>query len=166
MTEEPARRQRGFTLAEVMVVMVLAGIVSFGMVGFYLNSQATWIDASSQAMAQRDGTLIIETMADRCRRWARAEVQTVSGANDRLIVRDDTNAEKERFYWDPTDSLVHHTSNGAATGPALVDTQVERFSASVDAGGRLVFIDSLRVVSATGRRVQLSTAFALYNSSP
>jgi prepilin-type N-terminal cleavage/methylation domain-containing protein len=166
MIEDTHKRQSGFTLAEVMVVVVLAAVVGFGMVGFYLNSQATWIDASTQVMAQRDATLIVQTMGDRCRPWARAEVTSVSGPNDRLIVRDAGNVEKERFYWDPTDSLVHHTSNGAATGPGLVDTKVERFSLSVDASGRLVLLDSLRVISANGRRVRLSTAFALNNSSP
>jgi prepilin-type N-terminal cleavage/methylation domain-containing protein len=166
MTAGPAAAQRGFTLAEVMAVMVIAAVISFGLVGFYLNSQATWVDASSQAMAQRDATLIVETIANRCRPWARAEVQVASGLNDRLIVRDDTNAEQERFYWDPADSLVHHSVNGAATGPEVVDTRVERFSVRIDPSGKLVFIDTLRVMSANGHTVQLSTGFALQNYAP
>lgn len=166
MTVGAGLRQRGFTLVEVMAVVVIAAVIGFGLIGFYLNSQGTWIDASAQAMAQRDATLIVETIVSRSRPWARAEVAAVSGPNDRLIVRDDSNVEKERFYWDPADSLVHHSVNGAATGPRLVDTQVDCFSASVDSGGRLVLIDSLRVVSANGRTVQLSTAFMLNNFVP
>jgi prepilin-type N-terminal cleavage/methylation domain-containing protein len=155
---------RGFTLVEVMAVVVLAAVIGFGLIGFYLNSQATWLDASSQTLAQQDATLILETVVDRSRPWARAEVAIVSGANHRLIVRDEGDVEKERFYWEPADSLVHHTQNGAALGPAIVGTKVERFSVSLDPTGRLVSIDSLRVVSATGRRVQLSTSFLLYNA--
>ena len=166
MTEDRRARERGFTLAEVMAVMVIAAVITFGMVGFYLNSQGTWIDASSQAMAQRDATLILETVAERCRPWARAEVQAVSGANDLLIVRDESNVEKVRVYWDPADSLVHQSVNGAASGPEIVDTRVERFSASIDPSGKLVFIDTLRVLSANRHTVQLSTAFALKNYAP
>ena len=159
------RRQRGFTLVEVMAVIVLAAIVGFGLIGFYLNSQATWIDASSQAMAQRDGTLILETITDLSRPWSEAVVEPVGGGNDRLIIRDAL-LEKERFYWDSGDSLLHHSKDGAATGPAMVNSRVERFAASIDSTGRLVSIDSLRVVSTTGRQVRLATAFVLYNRAP
>ena len=46
----------------------------------------------------------------------------MSGPNDRLIMRDDSNVEKERFYWDPARlAPPPQRSNGAATGPRLVD---------------------------------------------
>ena len=49
---------RGFTLTEVMIVIVLAGVVTLGLVTFYLNSQAWWTEASTQVLAQRDATLL------------------------------------------------------------------------------------------------------------
>src|SRR5262249_37558194 len=53
---------RGFTLTEVMVVTVLAGVVTLGLITFYLNSQIMWTESSTQVLAQRDGTALLEAM--------------------------------------------------------------------------------------------------------
>ena len=50
----PHANERGMTLTEVAVVMILGTMIMAGMVGFYLSSQGLWLDASTQAITQRD----------------------------------------------------------------------------------------------------------------
>ena len=156
--------QRGFTFMEVTIVMVLAGVVTLGLVGFYLNSQALWIDGSAQALAQRDGTTLVESISAKTRGAATAGVFPMppDGLNHQLILWDGNGDEICQFLWDASDSLVHQHEGGADKGP-IVPSIVERFSLSVDPTLPLVHLDSLRVRSSAGRRVALSSAFALHN---
>src|SRR5258706_10357166 len=57
--------QRGLTLMEVRIVVVLASLVMLALLGFYINSQATWNDASSQTITQRELTMVIERITEK-----------------------------------------------------------------------------------------------------
>jgi prepilin-type N-terminal cleavage/methylation domain-containing protein len=97
---------RGFTLTEITVVIVLAGVVTLGLVGFYLNSQAMWMDASTQALAQRDATSILEFMRQRGHGAASA---VWDASNHKVTFYDDRcHQELDSFAWNATDSLVYH----------------------------------------------------------
>lgn len=54
--------------------MALASIVMLGLMTFYLGSQGTWLDASAQAMTQREATLFLEDIASHVHRAAHAQV--------------------------------------------------------------------------------------------
>jgi prepilin-type N-terminal cleavage/methylation domain-containing protein len=136
----PSCSEKGLTLPEVMVVVVLAGVVTLGLVGFYLSSQATWLDASTQALVQRDATTLVETITREAHEAATAIVLPVGGDStnsDLLLYRhDDPINEARRFSWDPGDSLVHAwVRNPLSTlvdqGP-VVSTTCERFQVAVD----------------------------------
>lgn len=167
----PARDERGLTLMEVMIVVVLAGMVTLGLVGFYLQSQSMWMDASTQALAQRDATGLIEFMRSKTGGAATALVMPVppDNQNSLLILYDNSSppAETDRFFWNPGDSLVHRGEgpNGTDQG-AVLSAVVERFHVSVDPLLPLVTLDTLRVRSTTGSRVKMTAAFALYNGTP
>ena len=158
-------RSRGFTLAEVVTVMALAAVVTLGIVGFYLESQSTWIDASSQALAQRDATIIVESISNRAREASDAWV-TPCGSdslNSEAHFYAPDGSEIVRFFWSPADSLVHYAERGGPDRGPIVPTVVERFSLSYVSPLGVVLLDSLRVRDTSGQRVALSSTFGLYN---
>ena len=162
-------RESGFTLMELMAVIAIAGMVTLGLVAFYLTSQAMWMDASTQALAQRDATTLAEYMRDKTRGAAQALVESASpdSLNHKLTLFDGGGHETDSFFWSPADSLVHHgTGDGDVDQGPVVPTIVERFYVSLDGTLPLVSLDTLRVRSTTGQKVQMSTGFALYNATP
>ncbi len=163
-----APRQSGFTLPEVMIVVVLAGVMTLGLVGFYLQSQATWIDASSQAMTQRDATLVLETIGSTAHGAASFVIQGMppDSTNELLILYDGSLAEIGRFWWDPNDSLIHRGSGpppGGDLGP-VVASKAEKFQFSGDVSPRLIHLDLLQMRSAAGGQVEIRSTIAMYNA--
>jgi len=154
----------GFTFTEVMVVMVLAGVVTLGLVTFYLNSQIMWTGASTQVMAQRDATAILEVMRDSIQTAANAAVFPVppDSANKLVILYESGGAEQNRFFWNAGDSCVHYGLLNTDRG-AIAPTKVERFDVSFDQVNGILTVDSLRVRSSAGQDLTLSTSIGLYN---
>lgn len=164
MNARTAIAQRGLTLTEVTVVIVIASVVMAGMVAFYLNSQGTWMDASSQAIAQREATLAIATIRDRVM-GADSAVVTFNpdAAHASLaILRPNAPAESTFFFWWNGDSLLHsgYRNAGEDRGPVVAST-VEIFRAR--AAGRMVSIDTLTIRSAMGERISIGTRILMRN---
>ena len=163
----PLSDERGLTLMEIVIVVVLAGVVTLGLVGFYLQSQSMWMDASTQALAQRDATGMVEFMRTRTLSAASALATPVppDSLNFVLTLYDASDNETDRFAWTASDSLVHHFEDGVDKG-AIGAATVERFYVRVDPQLPLVSVDTLRVRSTSGDRIKISSAFALYNGTP
>ena len=146
--------ERGLTLTEVTIVAAIGTIVLLGMGGFYLNSQATWLDASAQSITQREITMVTQAIVDSVRTSGE-----VVGSNNpdvehgMLTLRKTTGGTAFYYYWwDATDSLVHGgTSPGAPDDHAMMQSVVERFAVSTV--GTMVRVD-LRARSTAGQRVQ------------
>jgi hypothetical protein len=156
--------ERGLTLTELTIVAAIGLLVLLGLGGFYLNSQATWLDASSQSITQREATLVSEAIADHVRGCAKAIVNNLPDAeHGQLVLYRYGDATPYWYYWwDPSDSLVHHgTDMGPGDRGALLASKVERFRV-VKNDSALVEV-SLRVRAATGQRIELSTSTALRN---
>jgi hypothetical protein len=157
---------RGMTLIEVTIVMVLSTLVVMGMIRFYISSQSTWMASSTQALAQRDATLLIETISDRVRAAAQAEVQPVPDSlHQVLILYDPGGADTRRFWWKAADSLVHQSATDSLghqddLGP-VVASRVTRFQ--LDTLTRLVKIRLVELRGADGQLVRMASAAALYN---
>lgn len=147
-----------------MVVMALAGVVTLGLVGFYLNSQATWMDASAQALAQRDATSVLEAIANHARDAADVTV-TPNGGDTVLTFFKVGGIEPYSFWWDQQgDSLLHQAEGtGDVDGGPVTPSTVERFYFEWDPALKIVHVRVLEVRSAQGERVQVSSSFALYN---
>jgi prepilin-type N-terminal cleavage/methylation domain-containing protein len=156
-------REAGFTLLELMVVITLAGLVSLGLVAFYLNSQMLWMDSSTQALAQRDATFIVETLREQAETASSAEVQSFGSQNNMVLFYHGP-IQFAGFLWRPADSLIHSINAIGADGGPIAPTKVERFYVSLDSLLPLVHIDTLRVRSTSGQRVQISGGLAMYNA--
>jgi len=155
----PTRRDAGLTLTEVAVVMILGTMIMAGLVGFYLSSQGLWLDASTQAITQREASLVAETIRDYVRQSGAAQASPVPDPQhwQLALMRSAKLGEVPYYYfwWDPSDSLIHSgpTVGGAGTGPMIV-SRAERFLvAGTNKGVRV----DLRLRTATGSTVDIGT---------
>ena len=155
--------QRGLTLTEVTVVAVLGLLVMFGLIGFYLQSQATWLDASVQTISQREATMMVRTIADSTRICGSVIVSPSPDATHSMVslVRQGAGTAHYLYWWDSSDSLVHQgTDTGAGDRGAMGRSKVERFV--VTSLGDMVTVE-LRLRSQQGQRIDASSGAALVN---
>jgi Tfp pilus assembly protein PilW len=151
----PVRTERGLSLMEVAVVMILATIIMAGLVGFYLSSQGLWLDASTQAITQREATLVVAAMRDSIRKsgMARASMTPDSLHEQLSLFKSQSDVVPYYvFWWSPTDSLIHSGTSvgGAGSGPMIV-SRAERFQLRATLKG--VRVD-MRLRSASGETVE------------
>jgi hypothetical protein len=156
--------ERGLTLTEVTIVAAMGLLVLLGLGGFYLNSQSTWLDASSQSITQREATLVTEAIADSALASAQAIAIPLPDADHGQIVfyrHDDLVTPSWCFWWDPADSLIHHGADPTNDDRgALLSSKVERFRISADSS--FVQVD-IRLRAATGQRVEIANSTLLRN---
>jgi hypothetical protein len=156
--------EKGITLTEVMIVAAIGLLVLLGLGGFYLNSQSTWLDASSQSITQREATLVTEAIADTAQASALAIATASPDAEHGQVAfyrHDNLVTPSWCFWWNPTDSLIHQGPD-PVTGDrgALLSSKVERFRIVAD--DELVQV-ALRVRVSTGQRVEVTTTTVLRN---
>ena len=156
------RAEAGLTLTEVAVVMIIGTMIMAGLVGFYLASQGLWLDASTQAITQREASLVAAAVRDSVRAAARADALPVPDPLHwqlALYRKVDDTAPSYYFWWDPSDSLIHAgpTIGGPSSGPMIV-SRAERFQlVSTDKAVRM----DLRLRTASGSAVEVGT-FAVF----
>lgn len=154
---------RGITLVEVTIVTALAMLVILSMIGFYISSQSSWTDGSTQALVQRDATLLLGTMSSNIRGASSAEVQDWPDADHQaLILRDASATETGCFWWNASDSLIYRGPGVGTGGRAVVPSRVRRLQLSV-ADTSLVEINLLEMPTTGGTLIRLRSAAALYN---
>jgi hypothetical protein len=161
MTPRPAHCERGLTLTELTIVAAIASLVMLGLVGFYISSQQVWMDASTQAITQREASSVVEAIAQRVHGAARAEVIVGPTGNCHLDLYDYGSSNPDwSFWWDEADSLILEGPN-PASGKAIETSKVERFE--VDRTTRAVELTLLRLRSAEGEPVEMSSTIAFQN---
>lgn len=157
--------ERGMTLTEVTIVGVIAVLVMLTLTSFYFNSQRTWIESSTKAVAQREGTLIVEHLARHVRESGSYAITPGADAEHWTLTLypAGSTSQSKQFVWYESDGLVHELD-----GPTLEDkgpigtSQVERFLlAGPDPG--MVELTALELLSVSGEPIHLSSRFALYN---
>lgn len=153
--------QRGLTLTELTIVMVLAAVAMTGLVAFYLNAQGVWIDASSQAVTQREGTLVLDGITARASMATRAIASGPAGQRTLKLQFDSTFPDSVYYYW-WQDSLIYDgpVLNTSSRG-ALLASRVERFE--VTANDTFVRVLELRLRTPNGERIPMSTWVELKN---
>ena len=158
-----ARDARGFTLIELAVVGVLATIVMLGLTAFYFNSQSSWLDGSTQALAQRDGTLLVERITRGARQSAKAQLDVSDPSHHKLLLYDRGSLQPVHAFWRKDgDELVHEGPNPAVDRGAVVTSRVARFQFTM-IDSALVELSLLELRSETGRLIPFRARFALYN---
>ena len=158
------RAEAGFTLTEVAVVMIIGTMIMAGLVGFYLASQGLWLDASTQAITQREASLVASAIRDSVRVANHALVSSVPDAQHQQLAlyrKASDTVPSYYFWWDGSDSLIHAgaTVGGPGSGP-MVTSHADRFLAT--SGSQAVRVD-LRLRSATGTTVDMGTLAVFMN---
>ena len=157
--------QRGLTLLELTAVMAIASIVTVGLVSFYLNSQTTWMEGSTQAIAQREGSLVLADLTRKARLASFVDVQPSPDTLHHRVVFVHPDGSQHAFYWDPSDSLVH-------TALKLPDFEVQELGPCVsypvtafklETDGAVVELKELALLLPNGQVVTSTGAAALYN---
>jgi len=154
--------QRGLTLTELTIVMVLAAVAMTGLVAFYLNAQGVWMDASSQAVTQREGTLVLDNISSRAAMASRASV--LGGGTGMCTLKlefSSTFPDSVYYYW-WQDSLIYDgpVLNTSSRG-ALLTSRVERFE--VTANDTFVRVVELKLRTPNGESVPMSTWVEMKN---
>ena len=76
------------------MVTVLATLGMFGIVFFYLSSQATWLDGSTQAISQREASVILGALTDSLRSAASVSVfDSPDSLRQGISIKDATGTE-------------------------------------------------------------------------
>ena len=153
------RDERGLTLTELTIVGLLAIIVMFALTAFYFNSQQLWIDGSTQALAQRDATLLVDEMRRSVHEATEANVPPGDPIHAHLSLRYENPARLVEIYWNASDSRVHRSIDAHDTGP-IVDTPVSRFIVT-PVGVNLVELTLAELRTANGDSVRIASRFAL-----
>jgi hypothetical protein len=157
-----SREEVGLTLTEVTVVMIIGTMIMAGLVGFYLASQGLWLDASTQAITQREASLVTAAIRDSVRSAGYAKASSVPDSLHQQLAlyrKPKDSTPSYYFWWDPGDSLIHAgpSIGGPNSGPMVV-SKAERFQ--VESNSQAVRVD-LRLRSATGSAVEVGT-FAVF----
>lgn len=160
---ERVRNARGLTLTEVAVVMILGTMIMAGLVGFYLSSQGLWLDASTQAITQREATLVTAAMRDSIRKSSSAMVSvSPDSLHEQLaLTNPGGSVPSYYFWWNASDSLIYSGTRvgGPGSGPMIV-SHAERFQ--VTAVGATVRVD-MRLRSASGDFVEAGALAVMQN---
>jgi len=148
--------------------MVLAALVTVGLMTFYLNSQGLWLDGSSQALTQRDATLVLERITRQTHSASSASVASdPDPLHQMLVLLDSSGGETARFFWNSTDSLIHSGTPAIPDEGPIAGSRVIRIQFDTD--NKVVYLRSpqgtsgLIMRSTTGELVELTSSMALYS---
>jgi hypothetical protein len=161
---EPCRGERGLTLTEVAVVMILGSLITAGLVGFYLSSQGLWLDSSTQAITQREASLIASAVRDSVRKSAKAVVPDSPDPEHMMLALYLKSGDPEPyycFYWNPTDSLVYSGPSVGGQGSGPIGSS--RATLLQFVGTEQAVRMDLRLLTATGQRVDMG-AYAVFKN--
>lgn len=152
--------ERGLTLTELTIVGALAIIVMLALTVFYFNSQRMWLAGSTQALAQRDATLLVEEIRKHVNGASSAFVDDVSDPIHNQLTLSYADNSTLELAWNSTDKRIHLMSDfGSEDHGPIVDSPVSRFELTSDS--TMVELTLAELTTADGDSVRISSAFAL-----
>lgn len=163
MKPKPWHSEHGLTLTELTIVGVLASVVMLGLVSFYVSSQATWMEASAQAITQREATSVIEALE--------SDIHAAHGFNGNQVSNEMELLDGPdifRVYWwktqadqfGPADFLIHSGPTRQDDRGPLASSICERFNFANNGG--VIDLDII-LRSSEGDRFQIKTSVAMVN---
>ncbi|MBU4509788.1 prepilin-type N-terminal cleavage/methylation domain-containing protein [bacterium] len=76
------KQQRGFSLIELMVVVVILGLITLGLVTFFMGGTKSWVAGQSQLEAQRNARQAMDRMVREIREADHIENSSTSTSID------------------------------------------------------------------------------------
>ncbi|MBU4349140.1 prepilin-type N-terminal cleavage/methylation domain-containing protein [bacterium] len=88
-------QQRGFSLIEMMVVVVILGVIVLGLVTFFTGGAKSWVAGQSQLEAQRNARQAMDRMVRKIREGKNID-ENSTGTKIIIIYADDTTKKYEK----------------------------------------------------------------------
>jgi prepilin-type N-terminal cleavage/methylation domain-containing protein len=157
--------ERGLTLSELIIVMALASLVMTGLTAFYFSSQATWVDGSTQALAQRDGTLLLREITSSVHAASSMTTDAIPDSlHNTLTLFNSGDTQTTQYRWNSTDSLIHKWTGASPVdrGP-VVSSKVRRFQVNVSIDKKFANIRMIELLTANRERITLSAGASVFN---
>ncbi len=127
------KKEEGFTLIELMVVLVILSIVILGLVTFFTGGARSWISGQSQLKSQREARQAMEYMVREIRHG-----ESVVTGNAHIVTLavpqlDSEPAYQVRYswsgtYWDPVNREVNSVINSVISN--VINLTFEYYSDS------------------------------------
>jgi Tfp pilus assembly protein PilW len=126
------RRERGYTLVEVIIAGLLGAFVLLSTEVAWWNATQTVVRGTSELDLARDAGFVLDSVIDVARSSASFTVANYGSKTANLVVLTGTGGtEVARFYWNPTDNKVYYGKNGATPSKFIASTvQALTFTAS------------------------------------
>ena len=98
MQKKYLNKQKGFSLIEMMVVVVILGLITLGLVTFFTGGARSWISGQSQLEAQRNARQAMDIMVREIREGKSYSVTTTSVTVD-IPVLGSVGAHSVTYTW-------------------------------------------------------------------
>ena len=132
------KNQKGFSLIEMMVVVVILGLIVLGLVTFFTGGTKSWVAGQSQLKAQREARQAIDRMVREIRHG-----ESISSGDDKSITASIPALGLESAYdvsyswdgdtWDPINRIVSSGTNALINNvQSLTFTYFDSSGNSVD----------------------------------
>ncbi|MBU4361175.1 prepilin-type N-terminal cleavage/methylation domain-containing protein [bacterium] len=108
------RQQRGFSLIEMMVVVVILGLIVLGLVTFFTGGTKSWVAGQSQLEAQRNARQAMDRMVKKIREGKNVKL----GSNGTTITIIYTDSSEKEYRKDG--------STLREDGSPLIDNLIEK----------------------------------------
>ena len=104
-----ARDQRGFSLAELLIVIAILGLMLTGLLAVQMQGQKSYLIGSHRVEAQQNGRVALELMARELR--SAQSVTVIPSATDMTFVDKDGNT----IQYQLTGSVINRITGGVTT---------------------------------------------------
>jgi prepilin-type N-terminal cleavage/methylation domain-containing protein len=104
-----AKNQKGFSLIEMMVVVVILGLIVLGLVTFFTGGAKSWVAGQSQLEAQRNARQAIDRMVREIREGKNVKINSTS--NSILFITPFDGSPEIRYHLNTGGTLYRNTTN-------------------------------------------------------
>jgi len=105
------KNQKGFSLIEMMVVVVILGLIVLGLVTFFTGGAKSWVAGQSQLTAQRNARQAIDIMVREIREGK--NVKTNSASNSILFITPFDGSPEIRYHLNTGTGTLYRNTNNA-----------------------------------------------------